>query len=731
MIAPRFGRLILLLVLLAGAALVIPTSAQTTPLVTRTPTPPFSVVLPDDIYVRSGPGSGFPTVGSLRAGHVMRPLNLSEDGQWVLIAYGRGVGWVRRDLGFWVEAIDELPVLAVEALTLTPVDSAPEATLFIPTTTPEGNWVRLQDQAAYLRAGPGLRYPIVDSMPSGTVLETVGRDAAGDWIMVRQPDGFAWVFRPLVSWADDLTTLPILIPPFLTPSPTFTRTPRPTRTPTFTATHTPTITPTLPPTVTATATLPASLTPSPSPTMEPTATSSATRTPQPTHINSATSTREPTMLALVTNTPFTGTIRPATTAPTRTARATLTSAASSKPTATATRTEPPPTATLTPSPTNTATATRPPTRTASPTASITNTPRPTMTATVTASATPAPTVTPTNTFAPTETAPATETAVRPLVVTPRTATRTTPPTRTPTPTSTSSATATRTTAPTLTVTPTATSTITLTRTAAPTRTPTTTRAPANTPAEAATALSGQVGTLLPETAVVAPSATFTPTPTASRTPAPTRTSSSTPPATSTSTATPTRTVAPTATATSTVTAAPTRTLSPAVTSTATMSTPSTATPESTPETTAVVIPDVNGPAEPPTPAAPVSGNGPAILIGIVALAGIIIYGVLYWRGAVAADRYKNGFIIHSCPVCGRGELEVETRVGRIAGIPRPMHTVRCDSCRSLLREVRPGRWRYAVDPMENVDLAARYNGKIISAAALRTLDLNRRGRGPE
>jgi hypothetical protein len=146
--------------------------------------------------------------------------------------------------------------------------------------------------------------------------------------------------------------------------------------------------------------------------------------------------------------------------------------------------------------------------------------------------------------------------------------------------------------------------------------------------------------------------------------------------------------------------------------------------------TAQVIPGETGPTVPPEPSAPPTDNGPALLIGLVALVAIIVYGAFYWRGAAAVDRYKNGFIIHSCPVCGRGELEVETKVGRILGIPRPMHTIRCDSCRSLLREVRPGHWRYAVDPMENTELAERYNGKVISAAALRTLDLNRRGRGP-
>jgi len=131
----------------------------------------------------------------------------------------------------------------------------------------------------------------------------------------------------------------------------------------------------------------------------------------------------------------------------------------------------------------------------------------------------------------------------------------------------------------------------------------------------------------------------------------------------------------------------------------------------------------------------VDGAGPqtdnvglTVAVAALAVIGLLGYGLFYWRGAAAVDRYADGFIIDTCPVCGRGNLSVETRVGRVIGIPRPAHTVRCDSCRSLLREVRPGRWRYAVDPMEDAGLAQRFNGQVIGVASLRRLDMDRRSR---
>jgi hypothetical protein len=98
----------------------------------------------------------------------------------------------------------------------------------------------------------------------------------------------------------------------------------------------------------------------------------------------------------------------------------------------------------------------------------------------------------------------------------------------------------------------------------------------------------------------------------------------------------------------------------------------------------------------------------------VVIAGLLLYAVLYGLGLSATQRYQAGFVVRTCPVCGRGELSVETRTERLLGIPIPRHTVRCNVCRSVLRETRRGRWRYAVDPLENPALYERWNGKEIT-----------------
>jgi hypothetical protein len=105
--------------------------------------------------------------------------------------------------------------------------------------------------------------------------------------------------------------------------------------------------------------------------------------------------------------------------------------------------------------------------------------------------------------------------------------------------------------------------------------------------------------------------------------------------------------------------------------------------------------------------------------GVFALASLYI--LLYALNNAALDRYAIGFVVHTCPVCGHGSLEVEERPYRSVGIPRVRRTVRCDSCRSVLREVGRKRWRYAVDPLANPALYETYNGKTLSEAELQSL----------
>ena len=267
-------------------------------------------------------------------------------------------------------------------------------------------------------------------------------------------------------------------------------------------------------------------------------------------------------------------------------------------------------------------------------------------------------------------------------------------------------------------TPTASDTFTPSATATPSATPTWT--PSATPSATPTASSTPTATLTSTVTASAtpspspsPSATLAPsaTPTLTETPTSSATASPTPSATATATAspsaTPTASLTSTATLTLTVTASATPSLTPS---------PSPS-PSATPQAVAALAtappptasPSVDTPAAPPDTGTPWRWG----LGGFLAL-GALLYAGLYVRQSVRLARYREGFMLTVCPVCEEGHLHMEERRYRLLGIPRVRRVVRCDVCRSVLREVGTRRWRYAVDGAENPALYEALNGRVLS-----------------
>jgi len=120
--------------------------------VTFVPTPTVSgpsILVPDRVNVRSGPGTNYEKVGVLVAGQFARAIGRTSFGEWIAIEYPVGTNdyaWVYSPLVVVQEAVvDELPevelpptptlpALPVAALTLSPEDTLRVTRL--PTFTP-------------------------------------------------------------------------------------------------------------------------------------------------------------------------------------------------------------------------------------------------------------------------------------------------------------------------------------------------------------------------------------------------------------------------------------------------------------------------------------------------------------------------------------------------------------------------------------------------------------------
>lgn len=150
------------------------------------------------------------------------------------------------------------PSRAQAALQQMVPDATPTSTVDLAPTP----FVEVQSDTLNVRLGPGTDYPIVGQLAAGAQVALIGRNEAGDWLVVccvaeGKP---GWVAARLVRTEADLPALPVGLAPTLAP----TATPAPAATVAPTATPMPDVTsaPTLPPTPapppqpTATPTLP-------------------------------------------------------------------------------------------------------------------------------------------------------------------------------------------------------------------------------------------------------------------------------------------------------------------------------------------------------------------------------------------------------------------------------------------------------------------------------------------
>lgn len=538
------------------------------------------------------------------------------------------------------------------------------------TATPGGSYVLGAD--VFVRGGPGEFYLPVGALNAGDRIRGVSRNEAATWVMITYSRGFGWIRRDLAVWIENIDALPVITEDDLTPTP-------------------------VPGRETATAFFPTS-TPSgnyvqvsaasalvrsgPGRTYLPLGVLFPGEVVEPVGRNGSltwilirfereTSEGERVLFGWLRR-DLVNWVEDLSVLP-------LLSGTNLTPTPTFTATNTPsltPTATVTPSPTDTLTPTSTPTATLTPTATVTLTPTFTPTATATSTETPSAT----STHTPTQTASATATDVPT-----ETPTLTELPSNTPTP------------APTDTAIPTPTEVATETPTAAPAVTETeivaVVQAASETPAPSNTPIMPSE-TPLPSETPIPPSETAAP----SETPI---TPSETP-------TIPTETPSPETVVTATVgvTTTPTDDAGAII-----LTEPATDTPQVTPEPESGIIEEVSEGADS-------GGTRPEAIIGVAILALVLAYIVVYWRGLAAADRYAEGFVIETCPVCQRGQLAVETRMNRILGVPRPKHTVRCHVCRSVLRETGKRWWRYAVDRLENPAMYDRFNGREIDDSTL-------------
>lgn len=168
-----------------------------------------------NVNVRTGPSLLFPILGTAQQGDQGEILGISPDNGWYAVKVpttlvGTGTAWVSAD---FVELNNPsggaLPV--VDPPLLPPLVNFPVPPANAPQVT--------MREAATLRSGPTLEYPVYGVAPTGARAEVLGRSEDDEWWAVRMPldftsDGTGWVSK-LYTQATNAGNVPVIQAPKL------------------------------------------------------------------------------------------------------------------------------------------------------------------------------------------------------------------------------------------------------------------------------------------------------------------------------------------------------------------------------------------------------------------------------------------------------------------------------------------------------------------------------------
>ena len=152
--------------------------------------PQLSLLAPK--YLRSGPGEQFSAVGVATTGSSASVTGSSVDGSWWAIETNLNGNTVTG----WLSTAFTNPRNVFDIPT---IDAPAEPDVIAPPVPPAGAATGTTLTTVKLRSGPSVNYPVLGTIPGGSVIELTGISSDRAWWQLRipntvNPDGYAWVF---------------------------------------------------------------------------------------------------------------------------------------------------------------------------------------------------------------------------------------------------------------------------------------------------------------------------------------------------------------------------------------------------------------------------------------------------------------------------------------------------------------------------------------------------------
>jgi uncharacterized protein YraI len=183
--------------------------AQVSPPASNTPTGTAT----SNLNVRSGPSTLYPVIGVVPKGTTGEIVGVSQDSAWYAVKVptsysGNGIGWVSAGYVTLSNPTNQaLPVIAPPAPP-PPVNLPPPAT-GVPQVT--------FTQAAVIRQGPTIEYPVYGVAQTGTKAEVAGVSQDGQWWAIKvstavASNGLGWVYKAYTT-AQNTQNVKVVQPP--------------------------------------------------------------------------------------------------------------------------------------------------------------------------------------------------------------------------------------------------------------------------------------------------------------------------------------------------------------------------------------------------------------------------------------------------------------------------------------------------------------------------------------
>ncbi len=151
---------------------------------------PRAIVNAGALNIRTGPGLGFTSLGTVRGGTVLPIIGRSQGGVWLEVTSPFGTGWVNTIHVITRDYFGSAPIVE-------PTGAVTEATF------------RVLGGQAHVRSGPGLGFDVVFNADAGMNLTILGQSKNGWWYVSGQL-GKGWINKTLGNASGAMSSVPFL-----------------------------------------------------------------------------------------------------------------------------------------------------------------------------------------------------------------------------------------------------------------------------------------------------------------------------------------------------------------------------------------------------------------------------------------------------------------------------------------------------------------------------------------